>query len=66
MPRRTTKQEVEQVMSGFFKLAKQRALDNVLKTQQPSRRRKLLNKIDALDLVEAEYYDYINGVESAA
>ena len=66
MPRKSTKEEAAQFMEGFFEEAKQNLTADILKTRQPIRRSELLNEIDALDRVNARFYNWINGVENNA
>jgi len=66
MPRRSTKEESAKFMSGFFEEAKASLTADILKTRQPMRRTELLNEIDALDRVNARFYNWINGVEDNA
>ena len=66
MPRRSTREEASKFMQGFFDEAKQILTDDILKTRQPLRREELLKEIDALDRVNARFYNWVNGVNEDA
>jgi hypothetical protein len=63
MPRKTAREEATKVIKQFIADAKSRKLDEITKTRQPKRRRAGLILLDALDLVEAEFYDWLNGLD---
>ena len=66
MPRRSTREEATKFMQGFFEEAKDALTKDILKTRQPLRRTELLSEIDALDRVNARFYNWINGVNDDA
>ena len=66
MPRKTARQETKKLFEQFIASAKERQLSKVTTTRQPKRRRQALITLDALDLVEAEFYDWVNGLEQTA
>ena len=66
MPRRSTKEEATAYMAQFFADARQRLTEQMVKTMQPKRRNEMFNTIQAIDKVEAEFYNWANGVNDNA
>ena len=66
MPRKSTREEAAQYMQGFFDEAKDRLTQKMLKTMQPKRRDAMFKTIQAIDLVEAEFYNWQNGIDEDA
>ena len=61
MPRKTARQETEKLMNQFMDQATERLLQKITTTRQMKRRQVALKTLDALDLVKAEFYAWLNG-----
>ena len=66
MPRKSTKEEATAYMQAFCVAAKDRLTQKMLKTMQPKRRDAMFKTIQAIDLVEAEFYNWQNGIDEDA
>ena len=66
MPRRSTREEATKFIESFFSEAEVYFKDEMTKTRQVGRRDEMWNNLQALDRVNAFFYNWLNGVDDNA